>query len=199
MLLLEVKDTSEIMIDLAYSSLIFNDKEIADEVSLLRDYVDDLVDGLQSIVLERASHDKNFDRAITFINLARSMENIADAADAIADVVERQLAVHPVLAQSILESDTAIAKEQVGPRSVLAGRMLKDLRLATDTGWFVIVLKRGDRWIIGPDGQTVVEPGDVLFARGPLESRGHLCRLAKGKTKKIQFLPKPRGPPDVTC
>jgi uncharacterized protein with PhoU and TrkA domain len=198
-LLLKVKDTSEIMIDLAYSSLIFGDRELADEVLLLADHVKDLNGHLEEVVVERASQDKNIDRAITFIRLSRAMEDIADSAENIADVVLRDITVHPVLAESILESETSIAREVILSRSVLTGHKLRDTSLATDTGWFVIVVKRGDKYIIGPDGETVLENGDIIFARGPLESRGHLCRLCRGKTKDVQFVPDPDKGPDISC
>ena len=198
-LLLQVKDTSEIMIDLAYSSLIFHDRELADEVLQLNEYVKDLNSQLEQIVVERVSQNKDFDRAITYIRLSRAMEDIGDSAEKIADVVLRDIKVHPVLAESILESGTSIAREVIHKKSVLAGKHLRETSLATDTGWFAIVVKRGSKWIIGPDGETVLEPGDIIFARGPLESRGHLCRLCRGKTKQIQFVPDPSSDPDITC
>ncbi|TRO50749.1 PhoU family transcriptional regulator [Candidatus Bathyarchaeota archaeon] len=198
-LLLQVKDTSEIMLDLAYSSLIFSDREIADEVLLLADYVKELNSQLEEIVIERVSRDKDLNRAITYIRLSRAMEDIADSAEKIADVVLRDIKVHPVLAESILESGTSIAREVIAPGSVLAGTRLRETSLATDTGWFVIVVKRGQKWIIGPDGEAVLEPGDTIFARGPLESRGHLCRLCRGRTQQVQFVPDPSGEPDLRC
>ncbi len=198
-LLLQVKDTSEIMIDLAYSSLIFHDKELADEVLLLNEFVKDLNGRLEEMVIERVSQDKDFDRAITYIRLSRAMEDIGDSAEKIADVVLRDIRVHPVLAESILESGTSIARETITAESILAGSRLRETSLATDTGWFLLVVKRGDRFIIGPDGETVLEAGDIIFARGPIESRGHLCRLCRGKTQQVQFIPDPDGGPDIAC
>ena len=198
-LLLKVKDTSEIMVDLAYSSLIFMDKELAEEVLLLADYVVDLNGKLEETIIQRAAREEDFDKALTFIRLGRAMEDIAEAAEKIADVVLRDITVHPVLAESILESDTSIAREVVTARSILAGTSLRETSLATDTGWFIVVIKRGDKWIIGPDGESVLEAGDIIFARGPIESRGHLCRLCRGKTKQVQFVPDPDKGPDITC
>jgi uncharacterized protein with PhoU and TrkA domain len=197
--LLKVKDTSEIMIDLAYSSLIFMDKGLAEEVLLLADYVVDLNGTLEETIIQRASEDAEFDKALTFIRLSRAMEDIAEAAEKIADVVLRDITVHPVLAESILESGTSIAREVIRPKSVLAGTSLRETSLATDTGWFIVVIKRGDKWIIGPDGESVLEVGDIIFARGPIESRGHLCRLCRGKTRRVQFVPDPGKGPDITC
>ena len=198
-LLLRVKDTSEIMIDLAYSSLIFHDRELAEEVLLLNEHVKDLNGRLEEIVIERVSRDRDMDRAITYIRLSRAMEDIGDSAEKIADVVLRDIRVHPVLAESILESGTSIAREVIAAGSILAGSPLRETSLATDTGWFLLVVKRKERWIIGPDGDTVLEPGDIIFARGPLESRGHLCRLCRGKTRQVQFVPDPDGGPDISC
>jgi uncharacterized protein with PhoU and TrkA domain len=198
-LLLQVKDTSEIMIDLAYSSLIFHDRELADEVLLLNEYVKDLNGRLEEIIIERVSRDKDLDRAITYIRLSRAMEDIGDSAEKIADVVLRDIKVHPVLAESILESGTSIAREVITAESVLAGKPLRETSLATDTGWFLLVVKRGGKWIIGPDGETVLQPGDIIFARGPLQSRGHLCRLCRGKTQQVQFVPDPDRENDITC
>lgn len=196
-LFLQVKDTSEILIDLAYSSLIFMDRELAEEVLLLTNHVKDLNSRLEELLIGRVSQD--LDRAITLIRLSRAAEDIADSAEKIADVVLRDIKVHPVLAESILESDTSIAREVIQAKSVLVGKPLRDTSLATATGWFIIVVKRGDRWIIGPDGETALKAGDIIFARGPLESRGHLCRLSRGKTSRVQFVPDPSGDPDISC
>jgi uncharacterized protein with PhoU and TrkA domain len=198
-LFLQVKDTSEILIDLAYSSLIFMDRELAEEVLLLTNHVKDLNSRLEELVIGRVSHDRDLDRAVTLIRLSRAAEDIADSAEKIADVVLRDINVHPVLAESILESDTSIAKEVIQANSVLVGKPLKETSLATATGWFIIVVKRGNKWIIGPDGETALKAGDIIFARGPLESRGHLCRLSRGKTSRVQFVPNPSGDPDISC
>ena len=40
--LVELKDTSELMLDLAYSALLLNSKELAEEVEELEEHVDDL-------------------------------------------------------------------------------------------------------------------------------------------------------------
>ncbi|MEM3055426.1 MAG: PhoU domain-containing protein, partial [Candidatus Bathyarchaeia archaeon] len=49
--LAELKDTSELMIDLAYSSLLLNSKELAEEVQKLEEYVDKLHTDFELLVL----------------------------------------------------------------------------------------------------------------------------------------------------
>jgi len=51
-LVLEIKDKSELMVDLAYSSLLYNNKTIAEEVYDLENLVDDFYHELQKKALE---------------------------------------------------------------------------------------------------------------------------------------------------
>ena len=47
----ELKDTSELMIDLAYSSLLLDSKELADDVEKLEEHVDQLHTDFELLVL----------------------------------------------------------------------------------------------------------------------------------------------------
>ncbi len=48
----DLKDTSELMIDLAYSSLLLNSTELAEEVQRLEDYMAQAHTGFETLVLE---------------------------------------------------------------------------------------------------------------------------------------------------
>ena len=50
-MLLELKDTSEFMIDLAYSSLLYNNSEIAEEVEFLEKKMDELSADIQEAIV----------------------------------------------------------------------------------------------------------------------------------------------------
>ena len=47
LMLLELKDTSELMIDLAYSSLLYNNREIAEEVFQMEEALDEMATEIQ--------------------------------------------------------------------------------------------------------------------------------------------------------
>ena len=53
-MLLELKDTSEFMVDLAYSSLLYNNSEIAEEVIFLEGRMDELGAAIQEQLLNVA-------------------------------------------------------------------------------------------------------------------------------------------------
>ncbi len=49
--MVELKDTSELMIDLAYSALMLNSRELAEEVQRLEEYVDKLHTAFELLAL----------------------------------------------------------------------------------------------------------------------------------------------------
>lgn len=185
-IVLEIKDKSELMVDLAYSSLLYDNKTIAKEVYYLEDFIDNLYKTLQKKTLENVENKKlSIDNALTVLRLAEATEQIADAAQEIADVELRDVELHPILKLSIRDSDVVFTRVQVDPRSILCGKTLGELKLGSETGMYVRAMRHEDRWLYGPDKKTRIDPGDILFARGPEDGEKHLTELAKGLTNKI--------------
>lgn len=169
-LVLEMKDTSELMVDLAYTSLLFDSEPIARAVYDLEEQIDGLLHEVQRRGVE-AVRDGTMtaDRALVMIRLAQATEVISDSAEEIANVVLRDIPLHPVLRKSVEESDVAIASVDVADGARLAGRTLGEVRLASETGMTVIAVQRGREWVYGPGRDTLIGAGDRLFARGPVE------------------------------
>ena len=185
-MLLTMKDTSELMVDLAYSALLYNNKEIAQEVYHLEDICDNLYNRIQNFSVKRIAN-KNANVALTLIRLATSIEMIADSARGIADVVLRDIEPHPIVRLSIRESDAIISKVEVKPTSKLTNCTLGGIRLASETGMWVIAMRRGKKWIFGPDENTKIKSEDILIVRGPLGSEKTILRLARGKGRNKLF------------
>jgi uncharacterized protein with PhoU and TrkA domain len=185
-IVLDIKDKSELMVDLAYSSLLYDNKTIAEEVYDLENIVDELYQRLQKKSLEdvkKGAH--SVDDALTLLRIAHAGEQIADAAQEIADVELRDVELHPILKMSIRESDVVFTRVEVLPQSILCGKTLGQLKLASETGMMVIAIRHKDKWLYGPDKNTRIDPHDVLFAKGPEDGEKHLKELATGKTKEI--------------
>ena len=185
-IVLEIKDKSELMIDLAYSSLLYDNETIAKEVYELENFIDNLYQNLQKKTLEQVKNKKlSIDDALTVLHLAEAGEKIADAALEISDIELRDVELHPILKMSIRESDQVFTKVQVKKQSILCGKTLGDLKLASETGMMVIAMRHGDKWLYGPNKKTRIDLGDILFAKGPEDGEKHLIDLASGKTSKI--------------
>ncbi len=185
-IVLEIKDKSELMVDLAYSSILYDNNTIAEEVYELEDLVDNLYQDIQEQTLEQVKQKKlEINDALTVLRLAECGEKISDAAQEIADVELRDVELHPILKMSIRESDIVFSRVKVEPSSVLCGKTLGKLKLASEAGMMVIAIRRDNRWFYGPTKYSNIRAGDILFAKGPEDGEKHLIELAKGKTTKI--------------
>jgi len=185
-IVLEIKDKSELMVDLAYSSILYDNKIIAEEVYDLEDLVDTLYQNLQKKSLEDVKNGiHTVDDALTLLRIAHAGEQIADAAQEIADVELRDVELHPILKMSIRESDIVFSRIKVGQESILCGKTLGQLKLASETGMMIIAMRHKNKWLYGPNKNTKIDADDILYAKGPEDGEKHLIDLAKGKSKKI--------------
>ena len=185
-IVLEIKDKSELMVDLAYSSLLYDNRIIAEEVYDLEDMIDSLYQDIQKKIIENVKNQElDIDDALNILRLAECGEKISDAAQEIADVELRDVELHPILKMSVRESDVVFTRVQVEPQSILCGKTLGELRLGSEMGMLVIAVRHKDKWLYGPNKNTRIAPGDILFAKGPEDGEKHLINLATGKTKKI--------------
>ena len=180
-MLLELKDTSEFMVDLAYSSLLYNNVEIAEEVIFLEGKMDELCIQIQQYIENIGREHPEEVAKFTFVlRLQMAIEDIANAAASIADVVLRGLGEHPVIQMSIQESEATIEMATVSEKSILVGKTLGQLALGSHTGMYIIAIKRGSQYIYGPSRDTVILAGDILIAKGPEESADFFLDLAEG-------------------
>ena len=185
-IVLEIKDKSELMIDLAYSSLIYDNTTIAKEVYDLEDQIDDLYNSLQRQTLEQVENKKlSVNDALTVLRLAETAEQIADAAQEIADVELRDVELHPILKLSIRDSDVVFTRVEVNENSILCNKTLGELKLASETGMTIIAMRHGKKWLYGPTKNTKIDPHDILFAKGPEDGEKHLIEIASGRTDEI--------------
>jgi len=167
-IVLEIKDKSELMVDLAYSSLLYDNKIIAQEVYDLENLIDNLFQKIQKDSLEGVKTGKlSVNSALTLMRLAQAGEEIADAAQEIADVELRDVELHPILKLSVRESDEILTKIQVNSKSILCGKTLGKLKLGSETGMMIIAMKHKNRWLYGPNKNTRIDQDDILFAKGP--------------------------------
>jgi len=83
----ELKNTSELMIDLAYSSLMLNSKELAEEVQRLEEYMDNLHTNFELLALTSDFKKEEASGFLGLIRLGVATEKIADAAAEMAEVV----------------------------------------------------------------------------------------------------------------
>lgn len=183
--LLELKDNADIMIDLAYSSLIYDNAEIANEVYELEDESDALADEIQRNVIEDSKKGLlTTNETLALLRLASALEEMCDGAREIADVELRDIELHPVLKLSIEESDDIFLRESLSESSMLCDKTLGEIRLASEFGAWVIAIKRGNRWHYNPGKYTHLKAGDVLYMTTTKENRERILSIVRGTNKE---------------
>lgn len=178
-----LKNTSELMIDLAYSSLLLNSQSLAEEVEALENHVDDLYTEFEFLVLASGFTPEESKDFLGLIRLGAITEQIADAAMEIADVVLKGLEPHPILQLVIEEAEETVTKVTVGEDSELVGKTIRQAQLQEETGMWVLVIKRGNWWL-RPRPKVEIHAGDVLIAAGYAEGEEDFESLASGPTKE---------------
>ena len=181
-LLEEVKNLSELMLDLAYSSVMFESKEIAKEVLLLFNNLDEMEEKLY-IHLFAASRGRYSRKLISVIDVIQSSKMVASAARNMSELVLEGSELHPIVKEALQASDESIARVEVSRKSMLANKTLGELRLRTKTGVNVIAVRRKDKWIFYPHKNTLMLENDILIGVGPGESCKILTKLAKGEKR----------------
>jgi len=167
------------MVDLSYSSLLLNSRELAEEVQALEEHMDRLHTEFELLVLSSGFKPKESKDFLGLIRLGVVTEEIADAAAEIADVVLRGLEPHPVLKRVIKEAGETVARVQVSRDSSLVGKKLREAKIPEETGMWVLVIRRGKKWL-RPRPETIIKAGDVLIASGYAEGEEDFKELASG-------------------
>lgn len=183
-LLIEMKNASEVAVGLAYSAILFHDKGLAAEVSSIEDSTDEMHHELERWVLRAVREGADPDELRGLLHLAFASERIADAAQEMTWLVEREEEPHPIIAEALAETDEIVAEVTVAGGSAAVGRSLRALSLRTETGMDVLAIQRGGRWIYRPRGSTSLAAGDRILAVGPEDGASELEDLCAAPEQK---------------
>jgi uncharacterized protein with PhoU and TrkA domain len=173
----ELKDTSELMMNLAYSSLMLNSRELAEEVQRLEEYVDQLHTDFELLALTSDFKKEEASGFLGLIRLGVATEKIADAAAEMAEVVLRGIEPHPVLKLTIKEAEETVTQACVTDNSPLVNKTLREARVNEETGMWVLAIKRGEK-CLRPKPDSKIQVGDILIASGYAEGVDDLKKLA---------------------
>lgn len=164
--LIEMKDISELMVDLAYSAMIYDDEDIAEEVLYLEEKMNILDYQTKITAMLSARRIEEAEEMSGVLQVADSSESIANAAGDIAKIVLRDMGIPLELKYALREAEETVVRATVNNDSKMVGKSLGELELDTETGMTIIAIRRNHNWIYDPNENTSIKSGDVLFARG---------------------------------
>ena len=180
-LLVEAKDASELMVDLAYAAVFFGDDDLAREVIRLEDRMDAAVNEMRVLCMLATRTVAEAEQFAGILALANAMEEIADAAEDIARVVLKDVGVPGELRDDLRYAQEVVARVKLRTGNEMKSWSLHDLALPSETGMWVIAIRRDVEYVHGPSGETVLQDNDVLFLQGPPEGVDLVRQLAGGE------------------
>ncbi|MEM3608554.1 MAG: TrkA C-terminal domain-containing protein [Candidatus Bathyarchaeia archaeon] len=169
-LLVELIDTTDMMVDLAYTALIYNNRDVAMEVLALEETVDTwhLELELESLRLPAGPGEER--KILGLIRLGLICELISDAAASIADLTIRGFEPHEILQTAIEEADDTVAVVNVSGDGTLAGKTIREAQLIEQLGLNILAVRKKGVWLYAPGEDVKMEEGDELIACGARNS-----------------------------
>lgn len=185
-LLLELKNLSELMIDLAYSAALFNDKELAEDVLELETRIDNITYLLDIEIMIAARDAKDAEILIGVSTVAAAADKISDAAADIAAIVTRKIGIHPIIGEIFEKVEERLMKATIKKGSIIVGKKISELDLAARMGVDIIAIRRNKDWILDPVETEKIFLGDILITRGAPLGIKEFKELAEAKLKKLE-------------
>src|SRR5436305_8494551 len=177
-LLVELKDASELMVDVAYAAVLFNENSLAEEVEELEQQMDEHLRRLREVAMLAARSPEDAEAMAGVLHVAAAIEKIGDAASDIARVIQARLGIPDSLRPDLRHADEIVGRVKVRENAAAVGRSLRELMLPTETGMWLMAVRRGDRWEFDPGPDSFLTEGDVLLFQGPEEGVNLIRELA---------------------
>ena len=193
-MLTEAKNTSELMVDLAYAAVFYNSEDLSEEVVRLEERLNGLVFDMRSLAIFAARSHADAEQMAGILQVVEDIEKIGNAATDIAKIVVKRLGIPPELLHDIPEAEEIPSRVRIQPESALDGRSLGEVDLPVETGMRPIAIRRDDEWEFDPEPEDMLRAGDVLFLQGPPEGVAEMRELAGARPLTQTAEPAPESP-----
>ncbi len=186
-ILTEMKDTSEVIVDLAYAALVFDSQEMADEVQHLERRRDTLLYNIRIKAMLSARTKRDAEQLAGLLQVASSAEAISNSAGDIVNLLRYDSDKRPFLPIVLKEAEEKIKSLTVAEKSDMVNRAIGEMGVESETGMRIIALKRGKRWVYDPDPSVRLKSGDLLIVRGTDNGFEVLRSFASGDRRWPQY------------
>jgi len=184
-LLTEMKDISELIIDLAYSAVLFNNEEIAEEVKFLDVRMDKLNYDIRMMAMMAARTKEDAEQLAGILQVAEAAESISNAAGDIVNLLAKDEKTGPILPKILKEAEEQLFRIKVSTTSNACNKTIGELQVESETGMRIIAIRRGDGWIYNPQSDTNILADDWLISRGSNEGFKDLSKFLHGKMEVL--------------
>jgi len=184
-LLTEMKDISELIIDLGYSAVLFNSKEMAEEVKYLEVRMDKLNYDIRMMAMMAARTKEDAEQLAGILQVAEAAESISNAAGDIIRLLDDEK-TGPILPEILKKADEKLFRIQISKDAKACEKLIGDLKVESETGMRLIAIRRDDCWIYNPQSDTSLKANDWLIARGNDDGYQELSKFLQGKLEALE-------------
>jgi uncharacterized protein with PhoU and TrkA domain len=184
-ILIEMKTLSEICVDLAFASLLYSDREVAEQVLVIEEKIDDLYKRLLDYLSLSIKSRSQAEKLRIYYIIGEASNIISDSAADMASLVLMDYQIEDEIKEVQLHMDQIVDLVPLEGSSVLCGESELSSCLHDMMGVDIIGIIRPDSKLL-TNYDEVMKAGDLLIFRGPLENVNHFISLAKGEHKTVE-------------
>lgn len=183
-LLTEMKDISELIIDLAYSAVLFHDDDIAEEVRFLEVRMDTLNYDIRVMAMMAARSKEDAEQLAGILQIAQAAEKISNAAgDIILLYNEKSTSI---FSKIMKQAEERIYRMKISEKSAACNQSIGSLKVESETGMRIIAIRRKDCWIYNPQSKNILYADDMLILRGNDDGYNDLHAFLLGKQQVLE-------------
>ena len=183
-LLTEMKDISELIIDLAYSAVLLHNQDIAEEVRYLEVRMDKLNYDIRIMAMMAARSKEDAEQLAGILQIAQAAEKISNTAGDIILLMKEN--TEPILPRILAKADERIYRLKMTEKSPGCNQTIGSLNVESETGMRIIAIRRDDYWIYNPQSDSSLVAEDIVIARGSDEGFKQLNDFFLGKREDIE-------------
>lgn len=184
-ILTEMKDLSELTVDLAYSALVLDSDPIAEQVEDLAARMDWLKYQLRIMGSLGVRTTEEAEQVGGILQIGEASESIANVASDMVELLDANVAMRPFLGKILDEADDRVGTLRVPAGCHASGQTFGDLQISSEVGVRILAIKRAKKWIYRPGAENKFQDEDLLLIRGQREGADHLKRWLAGEEDEL--------------
>ena len=170
-----IKNLSEFMIDIAYSTLFTSSKDLAYELESMEETIDEITEELKLNVMEDSQLSNK--EKLALIEFIDSCEYLADAAIDMTYSIRKGGSPHPIIERILEKTDERYIVLKIP--DILDGKEIAQLNLSK-FGVDILALKRGGYWYLNPPIKGwKLRSGDQIIIQYYKEAEEEVKKLIK--------------------
>jgi len=146
----EMKNVAELIVDLSYSSILYNNREIAEEVLRLENRMDSLQLQTRKRILLSARSKDEADQLAPLLGIIGATEDISNAAGDIAEIVIDNTDIPADLRAVLPDAFETIVQAIVTDESGCIGEQIGDNLSLQQKGIKILTIRRESEFITDP-------------------------------------------------